>query len=161
MAGLSVENKQCYLHSFGADWCYSGVAGAQKETPLSGLVWLFHWGFVGFLWELCHSQGTGGGGIRNPIPPKQNHYNSTTISPQKSHNNELTQNQVEQNHNNSEHKHNTSECFKCALCVRKQKSSDIRITFIQDHLLELPEHILDTVVTIVESATGTKLKQQS
>ena len=92
----------------------------------------------------------GGGGIRNPIPPKQNRYNSATISSQKQHNNELTENQVEQNHNSSKHKHNTSECFKCALCVRKQKSSDIRITFI-----------LDTVVTIVESATGTELKQQS
>jgi hypothetical protein len=45
--------------------------------------------------------------------------------------------------------------------VRKQKSSDIRIAFILDHLADLPEHILNTVVTIVESATGTELKQQS
>ena len=142
---------------FGEALCISGVGGAQKETPLIGLVGPFHRGFVGVLWALCFSHMTGGGGIRTSAPPKQSRYNSTTISLQNQHNNELTENQAEQNHDNSKHKYKTSEGSECALCVPKQISSDIRIAFIQNHLLDLPEHILDTMLIIVESAIATRL----
>ena len=134
------------------DLCNSGVGRAQTRTPLIGLERLFHWGSVGFVWELCCSQGTGGGGSRISAMPKQNPHNSATKLSQYSINNELTEKHHEQKPNTSKHIYNTSECSECALCVRKQKTSDIRIAFIQDHLTELPEHILDTIVTIVESA---------
>ena len=96
--------------------------------------------------------GTGGGGSRTSAMPKQNRYNSTENLSQYCINKELTEDRPKQ-------KPNTSECSECALCVRKQKTSDIRITFIQDRLPELPEHILQTILTIVESATASRLKQ--
>lgn len=132
----------------------SGVWRGQTRTLLIGLVWPFRRGSVGFEWEWCHSQGTGGGGSRISAMPKQNPHNSATNLSQESFNNELTEKHQERKSNTSKHKYNTSECSECALCVRKQKTSDIRITFIQDRLPELPEHILQTILTLVESASS-------
>ena len=88
--------------------------------------------------------------------PKQNCYNSTTNLSRESFTNELTENQPKHKPNTSKQNYNTSECSECALCVRKQKTSDIRIAYIEDRLPELPEHILQTILTIVESATPTE-----
>jgi hypothetical protein len=129
--------RACYLHSFGADLCNSGVEGAQTRTPLIGLLWLFHWGSVGFVWEWCHSQGTGGGGESNLKSLSTKDLQNTDTSAAKPNSLGGYELYTEQNTDTSEQKKHTQEQANGVNMVRVPER-DIELTRLIEAWPSLP-----------------------